>query len=175
MNLVENLLIVSEIEKGNLKINTIKTQVGELVTQVVGEFLNDAAQKGLLVHFTPPIPQPPTIPIDISKVKEVLRALLSNAVAYTQKGSLSVVITDKGMYVQVDVCDTGKGIPENQISHLFTKFFRAKEKALVMENVGKGISLYICKKIINAHGGEIFAQSKVGEGTVISFTLPKEK
>ena len=109
----------------------------------------------------------------LAKVKEVLRALLSNAVSYTQKGSLSVIIADKGTYVQIDVHDTGKGIPEDQISHLFTKFFRAKEKALVMENVGKGISLYICKKIISAHGGEIFAQSKVGEGTVMSFTLPK--
>ena len=95
--------------------------------------------------FIPPIYKLPLVKADFSKLKIVLQNLIENAIKYTKEGKVEVVVTKKDDFVEVAVKDTGKGIPQEYLDQLFSKFYRVK-KALEMD-YGMGLGLYISKKI----------------------------
>jgi signal transduction histidine kinase len=106
-------------------------------------------------------------------INEVLTNLLFNAIKYTGQGK-TVHLDAKGFddHVQIDICDTGMGIPAGEIANIFDEFFRASN-ARKNEKDGTGLGLSIVKQIIERHGGEISAQSQEGQGTTFTVILPK--
>jgi signal transduction histidine kinase len=112
-----------------------------------------------------------TIQGDEDKIKQVMINLLSNAIKYNRPGgTITVEAQRDGEYLTISVSDTGHGIPQENLSSLFQKFYRVPGTEKVAPGTGLGLS--ICKRIIEAHQGTISVQSEVGKGTTFTFRLP---
>jgi len=170
LGLIEDLLNIAEFRRGHVKINPTALNIEGLVSKVVNEFKLVAADKGLQVVFIPPLYSIPMVNADISKLHIVLQNLIENAIKYTKEGKIEVILSHEEGHIKVAIKDTGKGIPQEYIDNLFSKFYRVK-KALEMD-YGMGLGLYISKKIIDAHNGEIWVESDPEKGSVFYFSLP---
>ncbi|MBN1463825.1 MAG: PAS domain S-box protein [Paludibacteraceae bacterium] len=170
LTLAEDLMSITEIRKTAVKLHLTDLNIEGLVSKVVDEFKIVAAQKGMKISFIPPLYKIAMVKADISKIKVVLQNLIDNSIKYSSEGTVMISIKNLDDRIQVEVHDQGKGIPQENIPQLFTKFYRVK-KALEMEH-GMGLGLYISKKIIDAHSGDIWAKSNEQEGTSFYFTLP---
>jgi signal transduction histidine kinase len=114
----------------------------------------------------------PIVDADPDRIAQVLRNLLDNAVKYSPDGRLVVLRGEsRGNEVVVSVADQGVGISPEHLNRLFEKFFRV-DSGLRRHVVGSGLGLPICRTIVEAHGGQIWAESKVGQGSTFYFTLP---
>lgn len=114
----------------------------------------------------------PMVRADADKMKWVLQQLLDNALKFTQEnGEVHLHLSCENNLVNVRVCDTGKGIPEEQIELLFTPFHSFDRATATGENT-YGLSLAMAHYILKAHGTSIHVESKVGHGSCFSFTLP---
>ncbi|MBN1456370.1 MAG: HAMP domain-containing histidine kinase [Sedimentisphaerales bacterium] len=106
-------------------------------------------------------------------IEEMITNLLLNAIKYTPRnGSVEIMAIDLGEQFLIEIADTGIGIPQEDLPYIFDEFFRASN-AKKTERDGTGLGLSIAKQIINRHFGKIWAESKIGEGTKFSFTIPK--
>jgi two-component system phosphate regulon sensor histidine kinase PhoR len=106
-------------------------------------------------------------------IEEMIVNLLLNAIKYTPaKGAVEIRAIDKGDSVQIEVADTGIGIPADEIPRVFDEFFRGA-KAKKMERDGTGLGLSIAKQIVKRHNGRIWVESTQGEGSTFKLTLPR--
>lgn len=122
------------------------------------------------------VPENITAEINEEGIKEVLRAVLENAVLYNKpNGEVEVSVKKENNSVGIKVKDTGIGIPQKEQKLLFTAFFRADNAKNIDAGVRQGLDLFIAKKIIEGHGGEIKIKSKEGEGTTVHITLPQKQ
>src|ERR1700712_556927 len=111
----------------------------------------------------------PTVSLDAARIHQVLINLISNAIKFTPKrGAITVCARRSGAEIRVDVSDTGIGIPSEKLEAVFNRFVQIKKN----DQRGVGLGLYISRCIVEGHGGRIWAESKFGEGTTVSFTLP---
>jgi signal transduction histidine kinase len=108
---------------------------------------------------------------DERRLSQVLRNLLTNATRHTSQGSVTVSLTRKADRVEVRVTDTGEGIPEADLPHIFERFYRA-DAARAAKTGGAGLGLAISKSIVEDHSGTMFAESTQGAGTTVGFSLP---
>ncbi|MBI4091390.1 PAS domain S-box protein, partial [candidate division WWE3 bacterium] len=172
--LVENLLNVSRIERGNVQLSKEVIEWSPFVEQVVQSFRPLANERKVKLSFLP-MTSPSKVEVDPVMIGEVLANLLDNAIRYTDEGGGVLVfmeLSDKFMITHIK--DSGQGIPKESIPHLFTKFYRVSG-VLGQGSKGTGLGLYISKEIVKLHGGEIWVESSVGQGSVFSFTVPKAK
>jgi signal transduction histidine kinase len=127
--------------------------------------------KGLSLSVELPDRLPP-VNIDWRRIGEVLRNLLENAVAHTAKGgSITVAVKQRDKWVEISVTDTGEGIPAKDLPNIFERFYRV-DKSRTRATGGSGLGLTIAKRLVEAHGGGITVQSKLGKGSRFSFTVP---
>lgn len=123
-----------------------------------------------LLSVTIPADLPP-IAADRSSLSEVLSNLIDNALKYSNDGgAVAVSAVADGNFVKVSVSDNGIGIPTSVIGNLFHKFYRSHRSRETV--AGTGIGLYLCKAIIESHGGQIGVSSAEGQGSTFSFTVP---
>ena len=109
---------------------------------------------------------------DENRLSQVFLNLLDNAVKYTPEGgSVKISVFPQGKYLQVDITDTGVGIPEIDVPRIFERFYRV-DKARSRQLGGTGLGLSIVKHIVQAHGGQVWVESEVGRGSTFSFTIP---
>lgn len=172
--LVENMLNVSRIERGAVEFSPTQTDWIQMVKQYVSDFHQRAIDKNINLSFVAPIEPISLIRADKIRIGEVLANLLSNAIVYTNpNGVVTVAIEKKGNEVWTSVTDTGKGIPPEAMSHLFTKFFRVGKVLSAEQNShGTGLGLYISKAIVEMHKGRIWVTSEFGKGSTFTFALP---
>jgi PAS domain S-box-containing protein len=174
-NLVGDLLNVSRIEEGRLKLSFRKVPIVETIDEVLGEFKPMAAIKGVRVKVLRSISKREGIlyvMADKDKLKQVFVNLLDNAVKFTESGG--EIITEYSVengQIFIQIKDTGVGIPPNMLPRIFEKFQQAGGSFL-KENKGTGLGLFIVKSLVEFHKGKIWVNSKVGKGTTFSFTLP---
>jgi signal transduction histidine kinase len=152
-------------------------QLWEVIEDVVKEFTLEAKRKKVEIIFDRTKVPIEEIQLDKDKIRRVAQILLRNAVQYTpHDGKVTVIIrgTDlKGKpALACSVQDTGIGIAKEDISNLFTKFFRAKN-AIAMAPDGAGLGLYLVKRFVEAHGGTIAVESEPDRGSMFTFVLPK--
>ncbi|MDP2720426.1 MAG: ATP-binding protein [bacterium] len=169
--LVENLLSVSRIELQSLKLDMVKVDWQKVLQEVVTNFQPAATQKGL--DFKSTVKEKlPEIAVDKFRINEVLSNLIGNAISYTNPGGkveISSWFEDGNIITSVK--DSGEGIPQPALPHLFTKFFRVSG-VLEQGSKGTGLGLYISKAIIDMHQGKIWVKSKLGVGSTFTFSLP---
>ncbi len=170
-NIINNLLNVSRIERGAFHIVPTKTNIVELIKQVILQQQVTARLKDQKLVYVGS-DEPVYIYGDVSTISEVINNLVSNALKYTQaNGHVNVKIVHDKEHVRLEVHDNGPGIPEAAQDHLFTKFYRV-EHTLTSGNRGTGLGLFIARTIIEAHGGKIGVVSHVHKGSIFYFTLP---
>lgn len=172
MALIENLLSVSKIERGVFGIQLAPIDWPTNVASVIEDFKNRAEEKKQQLEYIPPTMPIPTIEVDKLRINEVLSNLLANAIAYTpERGQIKVSVEFQDNQVVTHIQDTGVGIPEEALPHLFTKFFRISGK-LEQGSKGTGLGLYISKSVVDMHKGKIWVESTFGKGSRFSFSLP---
>ena len=169
--LVDDLQELSLAEAGELRLNCQAENIGGLINQTVAVVQTQATAKGLSVFIDLP-GKLPSVNIDSNRISQVLRNLLENAVAHTAKGgSITVAAKQQGNWVEVTVTDTGEGIPAEDLPNIFERFYRV-DKSRARATGGSGLGLTIAKRLVEAHGGKIEAQSELGKGSRFSFTIP---
>jgi signal transduction histidine kinase len=166
--LVNDLLDISKIESGKMELNKESLDIIALAEEIVKTFETLAGSKKIsLVKEFPD--KAVTVNADRDKLTQVFINLMANAVKFTDKGSVTVKIVDMQGEVEVEIQDTGPGIPRNQADKVFDKFVRvAAEK-----KEGTGLGLPIAKDIIVLHKGRIRVESEIGKGSKFIFILPK--
>ncbi len=171
LRLVEDLLDVSSIEAGQLRLDRQPTDLAEFVRRNVMRNGVLAARKNITVEFETPQPMPPVY-ADAAKLEQVLNNLIGNAVKFSQPGSSVTVRADcaDGM-ARIAVRDQGPGIPATDLPHVFTPFHRTSGRGTAGEQ-STGLGLSIVRRIVEGHGGRIWLESVVGQGTTFSVTLP---
>lgn len=167
--LITDLLDVSKIDNGKLKINKKPTNLENVIQTAIETILqtHDDSVKITRHGFIPDI----LIPLDAIRIEQVLINFLTNAIKYSPKNNQVIVSTfvDENE-VRVSVTDFGIGIPDFKQDAVFKKFYRVEESSLQFQ--GMGIGLYICSEIISQHDGTIGLSSVVEEGSTFYFTLP---
>jgi signal transduction histidine kinase len=171
-HLIEDLFQYSQMELGQLNMNimTINSMelFEEIFTNLKMEFMNTN------IAFTRQGPLPDVeINVDHYRIRQVIDNLIQNAKRYANSdGKISAGVKLKNdNKIVVFITDNGEGIPEEDIENIFEKFFRG-EKSRSREYGGVGLGLAICKHIVEAHGGEIWVDSKTGRGSTFYFTIP---
>ncbi|MDQ5952471.1 MAG: Sensor histidine kinase [Patescibacteria group bacterium] len=170
IELVGQLLNVSRIESGKTVLTIEPIDIVAIATDVTGFLSIKATEQKLNLVLTPAT----VVPVmgDAAKVKEVLMNVIENALKYTDQGGVTVSFVDEPKAVRVNVTDTGIGLDKNGIDRLFQKFSRVEASAA--NHPGTGLGLYVCKRLIEAMGGEIWVESPgLGKGSIFSFRLKK--
>jgi signal transduction histidine kinase len=173
--LVQDLLDVSRIEAGRLRLEIQSVPVEEVVEEAVRGVREQIASKSQQLDVEIPGDVPP-VTADRTRLVQILANLLSNAHKYTPEGGsvgLRLARTDgpDGQFVCCSVSDTGVGISEEDQERLFTKYFRASDPA-VRNEPGTGLGLVITKSLVELQGGEIWLESELNEGSTFFFTVP---
>jgi len=168
--LVDDLQELSLAEAGELKLVRQAEDIAELINRTVAAMQPQAATKGLSVCINLPDKLPP-VNIDSHRISQVLRNLLENAVAHTAEGDINVTARQQGSWVEISVADTGEGIPAEDLANIFERLYRV-DKSRARATGGSGLGLTIAKRLVEAHGGKIEAQSELGKGSRFSFTVP---
>jgi signal transduction histidine kinase len=170
--LVRQLLDVSRFEAGGGRLDVRPMVLEDFLRDLERAFRVLALQREVNfdVRVEPDIPH--EVYWDSERVNEVLGNLLSNAFRFTSRGGrVSVHVAREGEYVRMQVRDTGTGIPEEQLPHIFEKFYQADSQTPSALR-GTGLGLAIAKSIVTAHGGTIGVESKVGVGTRFTIRMP---
>jgi signal transduction histidine kinase len=173
--LVQDLLDISRIESGRLRLDIHPVSVQEAVVEAVRGVQEQIAAKSQALHVEVADDLPP-VAADRYRLVQVLVNLLSNAYKYTPQGGeirLRVERADgpRSPFLRCSVTDTGIGISEEDQQRLFTKFFRAQD-AVVRSEPGTGLGLVITKNLVEMQGGQIWVESEPGKGSTFTFTVP---
>jgi signal transduction histidine kinase len=169
VGILNDLLDINRIESGKSRLALEPVTPRALVRDAMEPFLVDAKDKGvtLVNEVSDDLPE---VMADAEKIRHVFANLLSNAFRFTGPGGSVTIRAEQGQdRVAFLVEDTGKGIPEEGLQHLFEQFYRAPGQD---EKSGVGLGLAIAKEIVRAHGGDVGAESVVGKGATFHFTLP---
>ncbi|MEW6667243.1 MAG: ATP-binding protein [Thermodesulfobacteriota bacterium] len=166
--LVNDLLDLSRIEAGRIELEFEKVPVHTLIDQVQAVFKSQAEIKQVKIS-SELAGDLPRVRADANKIAWVLTNLISNALRYvTQGGHIQIMGKKIGPHIHLSVRDDGPGIPPEYQTKIFQKFVQVKGQ----ETGGSGLGLAICKEIMRAHGGAIWVESSVGQGSTFTFTLP---
>jgi len=167
--LIHDLLESSIIDAGLLRLEPQPVRLPRLAQGVIDDITRRTKKHRFLVDFPKDFP---IVDADPHRIEQVLRNLVDNAVKYSPQGGLVVVRGEaREDEVTVSVADQGVGIAPEHLNRLFEKFFRV-ESGLGHHVVGSGLGLPIARTIVESHGGRIWAESQVGEGSTLYFTLP---
>ena len=172
--LVDNLLYASRLQAGGIELNRQPLDIEHLLQRVVLKM--HEVSKAHQISLAPTDPALPSVIADYDKIEQVLINLVENAIKYSPAGGAIVLSAEHNSTdVIVSVSDSGIGIPENERQRIFDRFSRLDSR-YVRERKGAGLGLYICKAIVEAHGGRIWVEagSKDG-GSRFRFTLPREE
>ncbi len=168
---VKDFLDASDLEGKNIELEIAKTDILKLINDIINQKEFIAKTKGLKLELQN---QPKKILIanlDYSRLFEALSNLVDNALFYTEKGSVTITLEFVKNEIKIKIQDTGMGISKDEQKNLFSKFTRGKN-AILAKPDGSGLGLYIAKKIIELHGGQISLESELGKGTTFIITLP---
>jgi two-component system sensor histidine kinase KdpD len=165
--LITNLLNIARLESGSLKLRKELQPLEE----VVGAALNRLERKLASHPVTVSLPADlPMVPLDGALVENVLLNLLENSLKYTPPGSaLSIKAVPRGDEIEVEMADNGPGFPPEDLERIFEMFYRGTDDS---DRKGYGLGLSICRAIVEAHGGRIWAVNLVGGGAAVKFTFP---
>ena len=166
--MIRDLLTISAIETGRFAVDTQPVETAELILGAL-ESQHGLAAAASVIVAADVSPSLPPLEADEERLLDVLENLIGNAVKFTAPGgSITVGASHQGNEVLIWVKDSGSGIGAEQLPHIFDRFWQAQKK----ERRGIGLGLSICKAIVDAHGGRIWAESAVGVGTTVFFTVP---
>lgn len=172
--LVNELLDLSLIESGNIRLKRCKISVPKLIEQVTSKFTPVAAKNNINIKLN--LEKLPAIIADEDRIEQVLINLIDNSLRHSKQNG-SVIISAKkslnGKDIIVSIEDEGKGISEDELPFIWERFYKT-DKARTRDDSGTGLGLSIVKNIINLHGGKVWAKNREEQGAAFYFSLPIE-
>lgn len=170
-DLISHLLDVSKIQAGILKLNYESFDLIILLKEICRNIQGSNPSYKIRVER---IKKPMIIHADKERIEHVINNLLLNAIKYSPDSKEIVVSSSiKNKHLQVTIADNGIGIPKKDLDKIFERFYRVQ--GIPSTYSGSGIGLFICSEIITAHGGEIWAESELGVGSAVTFSVPVRK
>ncbi len=174
---INDILDVARLETGKLSVELQTVPLAELVETVVKVLGPAAAGKDVSLSCDCQ-PDLPAVPCDKTRINQVLTNLTTNAIKFTPAGGqIRVSVSESPASpecLQVAVRDTGRGIPKDQLDLIFNRLYQAhRDDVLAEGQSGLGLGLYICHELVQLHGGRIWAESELGQGSTFTFTIPK--
>lgn len=166
-HLITNLLDQSRIEGGAMRISRQPSEVRDLVGAALEQLGSRSSARSIKIDMPAELPY---ISVDFGLIVQTLINILDNALKYSSPGSpIEITGQPAGEEVHIEIADHGIGIPAQDLTRVFDKFYRVQ----CPDNVaGTGLGLSICKGIVEAHGGRIAAENRPGGGTIIKLMLP---
>ena len=172
IQLVNDLLDISRLERGKLVVPATPVDLGELTRGVLAETAVLVQAKGLRVSLAGDADAPPVL-ADLQLIRQVLVNLVSNAIKYTpEAGTIEVRLEPDGPALRWSIRDSGIGVPASSQPKLFEKFYRA-DNVQTLETEGTGLGLYLVRLIMEHLGGRVWCESEEGAGATFLFTLPQ--
>lgn len=176
--LVEDLLMLARADSGRLELRREPVDLNKLCRQMTEYISPLAQQKGQELVYKSPDGTAAEAEVktdgDMQRIKQLLLNLLDNAIKYTDfGGNVTLGLKTEGEHAVITVADSGRGIPPEDLPHIFERFFRKSKSTSDRSATGFGLGLSIVKWIVDSHGGKIEAKSEVGKGTtfIVSFPL----
>jgi PAS domain S-box-containing protein len=182
VTLINNMIMVTEMA-GGVQLKVARVAPEPLIASAVKAFSEPATEKGLELTFQPG-ESLPVIEADAGRLRTVLDCLLDNAIKYTPAGgkiavtASSEVQAEEGrqrQFLLVSVRDTGIGIPPEQQAHLFEQFYHPDTRPEEIVAGGMGMGLSIVHSLVEAHGGRVWVESRVGSGSTFTFVIPAQR
>jgi signal transduction histidine kinase len=170
LQLINGILDFSRIEAGKLEMISEELDLHELIDECIESSMPLARGQQMKLEKNVPLELPP-LSGDRTKVKQILLNLLSNAIKFTAQGRILVSVVAEPDAIRVSVADTGIGIREDDLAHLFEPF-QQLDNPVARSAGGTGLGLAISKKFVELHGGRIWAESRENQGSTFHFTLP---
>jgi signal transduction histidine kinase len=170
--LIENILEISRIESKKFTLNPSAVKVRTLIEETAANLGILLQKKGLEVRVR--VEGDPVVEADEARLKEILNNLFSNAIKFTEKGSVTIEASAKEDKLVVKVIDTGIGIPKEKMGSLFTKFYQV-DPTISRRYGGTGLGLSITKQLVELHGGTMTVESDAGKGTTFAFSIPLKR
>jgi two-component system sensor histidine kinase ResE len=171
--LVNELLDLARMEAGHVELHVNKMNIWPIIQKSIRKFTNLAKEQHIQLVEEIEVDQA-EYEIDADRIEQIFTNLVDNAIRHTpQGGVVKVSLKEDKEMLYLTVEDTGSGIPEEDLPFVFERFYKA-DKARTRGRAGTGLGLSIVKHLVDAHGGQIQAHSKTGEGTTFSIQLPKE-
>lgn len=172
IRLVNDLLQLSKMDSKDYSLNTEIVDFNKFFHRIIDRFEMSKSQNVEFIRFIPDTPY--FVDIDTDKLTQVIDNIISNALKYSPDGgNIRFGVTVQDTYLKVMISDDGMGIPKDNEEKIFERFYRV-DRARSRAMGGTGLGLAIAKEMIQAHGGDIWAESEEGVGTTIFFTLPFE-
>ena len=167
---INNILNTSKYDRRHLQLHLTEESLASIYDSISDDMNLRASSQNRLLSVNIPA-ELPTIAADRSSLSEVLSNLIDNAIKYSNEGgAVAVTASTKDNFVVINVQDNGIGMPGNVVGNLFHKFYRSHRSRETV--AGTGIGLYICKAIVESHGGQIGVSSVEGQGSTFTFTVP---
>lgn len=177
--IIEDILIISKIESRELKLEMTTFKLGKVLNNITAQFDSRLREFSVILQLE----IHPSLEIcgDTKRIGKIFSILLDNAIKFSpdEESTVKIIAIDeyRGAYnpedvhgVLIQVIDSGKGIPENDIPHIFDRFYKSID---TKDAPGVGIGLFIAKTLVNHHQGQIFVRSKIGKGSTFSVFLPR--
>ena len=173
-NLVNQLLDLSKLEAGKMKLETYAENIIPLLKGLVLSFASLAERKKIQLNFNSGFSEL-TVYLDRDKIEKIINNLLSNAFKFTMEGgTIGVTVNKTAKAAEIIISDNGIGIPEDRLQNIFNRFYQV-DGSHTREQEGTGIGLALTKELVNLHKGEIEVKSKEGKGTTFIIKLPLGK
>ncbi len=172
--MVRSLGDLALLDEPEFKLRPMRLDLAEVLDGIVLRFAERAARQGVALEFEQQGDAAPVAEVDIELFERGVANLLDNALKFTPAGKrILLVVAQRGERVQVQVADEGRGIPEADLPHLFDRLYQARhDVAPASSEEGKGLGLSIVKRIVELHRGTVGVESRPGEGTVVTISLP---
>ncbi len=168
-NIVERVLDLERLESSGVQLHRERIGVTQIAEGVAASMQRSLERHRIILDIVPPNL---ATYADAGRIEEVVANLLDNAVKYSPRGGdIRVTGRPSGGEIVVTVADQGIGIPEEDLERIFERFYRVS-RDLAPDVHGVGLGLPVCRGIVEAHGGRIWAESPAGGGAIVSFTLP---
>lgn len=171
INLIDDMLNVSRIERGKMEFAFVQADIVELAQLTTDQLVPQAQMKNLKLVFSKPKKPIPPVTMDKEKIRQVINNMIDNAIKYSKQGQVKVEIDKTAKDLVVRISDTGKGMSPEELKNIFQKYGRGKDAQNYTS--GLGLGMYVAKIVIEQHKGKLWAESAgAGRGSTFAFTIP---
>ena len=175
-NLIDDLFLFSKLDMQKLDFNFEIVKIKPFMSDLMEEFNFILKEKNIEFKFEDKLLKELEVNIDRKRIYQVVRNVIGNAIKYgnQQESMIKVQLSSDNGYIKMDVKDNGPGIPEGKLPHIFNRFYRIDTER-TKDFMSTGLGLAIAREMVEAHGGEIYVASIIGEGSIFTIQLPIEK
>ncbi len=176
LGLVEEILDLSKMEAGKLKLEESKVAFYPLIRRIFGSFVSYAQYRNIEMEMNYEVPEHIVLKLDVKKFEKILNNLLSNALKFTpSSGTVLLTVKDLENQILLKMKDSGLGIEPDDLPHIFDRFYQSKKENVNVKAGGAGIGLSICSEYAKLMGGKLSVESVLGHGSTFKFLLPKKE